>query len=309
MKLPPEMDIFEITSVAVDSNDFVYTASPNKNPVSVFTRDGVFLKSWGKGFFSRVHDLFIDKDDQVFCVDDNGHTVMKFTKDGELLLILGKREVPSHTGCVNKDFRTIRQAGPPFCYPGGVATTSKGDIFVSDGYGNARVHKFSSEGEWLFSWGEPGSKDGQFHVPHDIAVSKDDLLYVADRENDRIQIFDEYGKFLGKISDVHRPDGLCIDADGLIYVAELGDRIGNKKMIRIPEADGPWSTVAIYDRYGKLLQRFGESDGRMLGSFFSAHGICVDSYGDLYVSEVIRTCMEGDPPVEGCHCIQKFKRT
>ena len=150
----------------------------------------------------------------------------KFTPDGSLLLTLGNRGRPSDTGATSIAFRTIRVAGAPFHYPTNLALSPSGEMYVSDGYGNARVHKFDPNGQLLFSWGEPGSGPGQFQVPHGIAVGPDGTVYVADRENSRIQLFNPAGSYLAEWTDVARPCQICIDGAGDVYVAELGFRAG-----------------------------------------------------------------------------------
>src|SRR5262249_26447339 len=148
----------EVAGVATDSQDRVYVFNRGDHPLMVFNRDGTFVKSWGEGLFKRPHGIIIGPDDSVYCTDDFDHTVRKFTPDGRLLMTLGTSGQPSDTGATSVDFRTILRAGPPFHYPANVALSPEGNIFVSDGYGNARIHKFSSDGRLLSSWGEPGTK-------------------------------------------------------------------------------------------------------------------------------------------------------
>src|SRR5262249_52037072 len=151
--------------------------------------DGAFLSSWGEGQFIRPHGITIGPDDSVWCTDDMDHTVRKFTSDGKPLLALGTSGKASDTGATSMDFRSIRRAGPPFHYPPNLALSPGGELYITDGYGNARVHRFSPDGRLLSSWGEPGSGPGQFHLPHGIAVDTEGIVYVADRENSRIQLF------------------------------------------------------------------------------------------------------------------------
>src|SRR4029077_13600819 len=129
----------------------VYVFSRGEHPLMVFDRDGTFLTSWDDKAFNRPHGITVGPDDAVYCTDDRDHTVRKFTPDGRLLLTLGTSGKPSDTGATSTDFRTIRRAGPPFHYPTNLALSPEGDLYVSDGYGNARVHKFSADGQLLFS--------------------------------------------------------------------------------------------------------------------------------------------------------------
>ena len=156
--------------MATDSRDRVFVFNRGEIPVIIFDRDGRFQCSWGEGLFARPHGITIGPDDAVYITDDLDHTVKKFTPDGTLLLTFGKSGGPSDTGATSQDFRTIRRAGPPFHYPTNVALAADGSLYIADGYGNARVHKFSADGRHLSSWGEPGAGPGQFRVPHGIAV-------------------------------------------------------------------------------------------------------------------------------------------
>ena len=157
-----------------------------------------------------------------YLTDDLDHTVRKFTTDGKLLQTLGTSGQPSDTGIVGIDYRTIRRPGPPFHRPTNVALAADGSVLVTDGYGNCRVHHFAPDGRLLSSWGEPGDGPGQFHLPHGIAVDRDGRIYVADRENSRIQIFSPQGKFLSQWTDVARPMQVFIDKHDNVFVAEVG---------------------------------------------------------------------------------------
>src|SRR5262245_6307445 len=196
-KLPSDWRWNEVAAVAVDSRDRVFVFHRGEHPVIVFERDGTFLTSWGEGLFARPHGLTIGPDDSVYCSDDLGHTVRKFTPDGRLLMTLGTGQ-PSDTGATSMDYRTVQRAGPPFHYPTNLAICADGDLYLSAGYGNARVHKFSPDGCLLCAWGEPGAGPGQFHLPHGIAVDPRGTVYVADRENSRVQLFSPEGEYLAE---------------------------------------------------------------------------------------------------------------
>lgn len=307
-KLPAGWSWTEAVAVATDSQNLVYVFNRGEHPVMVFNRGGTFLRSWGEGLFARPHGIFIGPDDAVYCTDDLDHTVRKFTPDGRLVLTLGTSGKPSDTGATSVDYRTILRAGSPFHYPTNVALTSTGEIYVSDGYGNARVHKFSSDGRLIFSWGEPGKGPGQFQVPHGIGVDRHGTVYVADRENSRIQLFAPDGKFLSEWTDVARPCQVCIDAAGNVYVAELGFRAGMWPGTTAPFADAPGGRVSIFNRQGQLQARWGGGENPCApGEFFAPHGIWVDSRGDIYVAEVILSAggNRGLVP-HACHTLQKF---
>ena len=307
-KLPAGWSWMEVVAVATDAQDHVFVFNRGEHPVMVFDRDGTFLRSWGEGLFARPHGILVGPDDAVYCTDDLGHTVRKFTPDGRLLLTLGTSGQPSDTGATSVDYRTILRAGPPFHYPTNAALSPEGDIYISDGYGNARVHKFSPDGQLLFSWGEPGNGPGQFHVPHGIAVDRQGTVYVADRENSRIQLFASDGAFLSEWNDVARPCQVFIDPAENVHVAELGFRAGMWPGATAPTADAPGGRVSIFDRHGLLRARWGGGRNPCApGDFFAPHGICADSRGDIYVAEVTMSAGGNRGLVAPtCHTLQKF---
>ena len=197
-KLPEGWSFLDVGGIAIDSQDRVYVFNRSPHPVMVFDRGGNFLSSWGEGFFNRPHGARISKEGVIYCADDGNHTVSKFTLDGKLLATLGTKDKPSDTGYIDQpDFyaslETIVRGGGPFNRPTGIALSSSGDIYISDGYGNARVHRFSSDGKLISSWGEPGTGQSQFRLPHNIWIDSQDRVWVSDRENSRIQIFDAGG--------------------------------------------------------------------------------------------------------------------
>jgi DNA-binding beta-propeller fold protein YncE len=308
-KLPPGWGWSEATAVATDSRDRVYVFNRGEHPVIVFDRDGNFLTAWGEGLFIRPHGITIGPDDAVYCTDDSGHTVRKFTPDGRLLMTLGTAGTPSDTGATSVDFRTIRRAAGPFHYPCNLAISPVGEMYVCDGYGNARVHKFSPDGKLLFSWGEPGGGPGQFRVPHGIAVDDTGTVYVADRENSRIQLFSPNGDYLAEWRDIARPCQVSI-ADKAVYVAELGYRAGMWPGTTAPTPDATGGRVSVFDPWGELLARWGGGlDPCAPGDFFAPHDIRVDSRGDIYVAEVTMSAggNRGLVPPD-CHSLQKFTR-
>lgn len=295
-KVPEGWSFREVGGVGADANDNVYVFNRGEHPIMVFDRDGHFLRSWGEGVFPRAHGLTMGPDDTVFCSDDGDHTVRKCTLDGKVLFTLGAAGKPAPF-----------MSGDPFNRCTHVAIDPRnGDFYVSDGYGNARVHKFSPAGELLFSWGESGTDPGQFNIVHNIATDKEGWVYVADRENHRIQVFDPSGKFETQWVNMSRPCGLYIDqAAGISYIGELGAAIGpNAEAVRL----GP--RISLYDTQGNLLARLGDQpEGGALGQFYAPHGICIDSRGDIYVGEVSWTHLGSklDPPRE-LRSLQKLAR-
>src|SRR5262245_7627465 len=309
-KLPPGWNWIEVVGVGTDSRDRVFVFNRGAHPLMIFDRDGTFLGSWGEGLFVRPHGIFLGPDDAVYCADDHDHTVRKFSPDGRVLLTLGTSGKPSDTGATSIDFRTIQRAGPPFHYPTNLALSPEGEMYVSDGYGNARVHKFSPDGRLLFSWGEPGGGPGQFRVPHGIAVDRQGTVYVADRENSRVQLFSSDGKFLEEWPEIARPCQITFDTEGNALVAELGYRAGMWPGISAPTPHGTGGRVRIFDSRGQLLTRWGGGDEpTSTGDFYAPHDVCIDSHGDIYVAEVVMSAGGSRGLVSPeCHTLQKFSR-
>lgn len=307
-KLPPGWNWTEVAAIATDSRDRVFVFNRGEHPLMVFNRDGSFVTSWGEGVFARPHGITIGPDDAVYCTDDLDHTIRKFSPDGTLLMTLGTSGQPSDTGATSIDFRTIRHSGPPFYFPTNVALSADGEIYVTDGYGNARVHKFSPDGRLLLSWGEPGTGPGQFRVPHGIAVDRHGTVFVADRENNRVQLFSADGKFLDERTGIARPCQVAFDAAGNLLVAELGYRAGMWPGTSPPSPDATGGRVSVFDSRGELLTRWGGGDNPTApGDFFAPHDICVDSRGDVYVAEVVMSAGGNRGLVSPeCHSLQKF---
>lgn len=305
--LPEGWSFVEVAGVATDSRDRVFAFNRGEHPIIIFDADGNFVDAWGEGLFTNAHGIFIGPDDRVYCADNFDHTVRIFEPDGTLLRTLGEKDKPSDTGFVAGKTPVQRGAGP-FNRVTNVCLSQAGELYVADGYGNARVHKFSADGDYLFSWGEPGHGPGEFNLPHAIALDKHDRVYVADRENSRIQVFNLEGEYITEWDHVTRPDDLYIDAEENLYVAELGERAGKAPNIEIPP-HAPWGQVSVLSLEGDVKTRFGEEDPTLPGNFFAPHGIWADSKGDLYVSEVTYSGggKWGMVPLD-CASLQKFVR-
>ena len=192
----------------------------------------------------------------------NSHVVLKYSSQGELLMTLGTWDQPSDSGWSGNTSDIVQRGAGPFHRPSDVALSPDGDLYISDGYGNARVHKFTAAGELLFSWGEPGKTGpGEFHVPHGVWVHKDGRVIVADRENDRIQVFTADGEFLTQWTGFSRPCDIYIDQDEAVFIPELD------------------AFMSITDLDGNLLARWPGPTGA------GAHAIWLDSHGDLYINQ------------------------
>ena len=295
-KLPDGWSFKEAAAVGVDSKDNVYVFNRGEHPVIVFDREGNFLSSWGEGVFPRAHGVTMGPDDTIFLTDDGDHTMRHCTLDGKVLMTLGISGKPAPFMSGDPFNRCTHLAIDP----------SNGDFFISDGYGNARVHKYSPDGKLLLSWGESGTGPGQFNIAHNIATDKDGWVYVADRENQRMQVFDRNGKFETQWINMAKPCGLFIDQSSeLVYVGELGVAIGPNS-----QAYGLGPRVSIMDTKGNTLARLGDGpEGINPGQFTAPHGVCVDSHGDIYVGEVAWTHSRryANPPDE-IRSLQKLVR-
>jgi DNA-binding beta-propeller fold protein YncE len=317
-QLPEGFKHLDVSGVAVDPNDRVYLLTRSDTRVIVYERDGSFVTSWGDGVFTdRTHCLRFAPDGSLFTVDDGDHTVRKFTPDGKLIMMLGRPGVASDTG-YNKSYwgrdtyegcRSITHGGDPFNKPTGVAIAPNGDIYVSDGYANARIHRFSADGQLIQSWGEPGTEPGHFNLPHGVWVARDGRVLVADRENERIQVFTSDGKFIAQWTDVQRPTDVVVDQDGLVYVSELGWRRGDRTFTRGQVGETVPGRMSIFDLEGRLQSRWGGLDMLAPGNFVAPHSMCIDSHKDVYVAEVAYSFAgnKGLVPSD-CHTFQKFAR-
>src|SRR5712692_7824482 len=301
----------DVAGVAIDLEDRVFLICRGDHPIILYDHNGKFLGSWGEGDFTlRTHGITVGPDNSIFATDDGNHTVRKFTPDGKLLMTLGTLNTPSDTGYDGKDSINIPRAAGPFNRPTNLAVGPKGDLYVSDGYGNCRVHQFSPSGTLKRSWGVSGKGPGQFHLPHGIAVAADGRVFVCDRENDRIQIFSPDGEYLAEWTDTQRPTHIVFDAQGRAHVSELWWHKGQTSRRHGPIHEARFGRVSVYDRDGRVLARWGSPDAVAAGSFAAPHGIAVDSKGDLYVAEVTWTFAVSRGLVEnGCHTFQKFTLT
>ena len=292
-EMPEGWEWGQVGAVACDSKDQVHIFTRAEHPNRVFDQSGRLIDHWGEQIFEDAHGMCITPDDTLYFVDRMPQLVLKFTKEGKHRLSLGTRGVHSDTGYTRETrvdigdpnisggglpaHTGVGHAGPPFHHPTDVSIGPNGEIYVSDGYRNSRVHKYSADGTLLKSWGEPGSaeelrdtkdKPNFFHTVHSV-WEHNGKVYVADRENNRIQIFTPEGEFLDMWTGFGRPTKIYVDGHDTMYVAELDDQF------------------SIVDLSGKLIGRYSTKRGNEPGQFWGPHGIWTDSSGDLYVAEVL----------------------
>ncbi len=225
-KLPEGWEM-PAAAVAGDSKDRIYCFNREPDhPIVIFDREGNYLSSWGAGLIAFAHAILLDPEDNVWLVDRNNHQVMKFTSDGKLLMTIGTKGLRSDTGVAPDDlsstaFQSVTHGGEPFNMPAGIAFNPSGEIFIADGYANARVHKFTPQGQHIMSWGEPGTGPGEFNLPHGVWVDRQGRVLVADRENDRVQVFNQSGEHLNTWpTKLIGPALFCVDDDDVVYIPE-----------------------------------------------------------------------------------------
>ncbi len=241
-KLPSGIETDNISHVATDSLDRVYLYHRKNPPVLVLDGEGNFLSSWGESQLIDAHGIYITHSDDIFLVDRDAHEVLKFNTQGQIQLRMGVREKPS------------LQA--PFNHPANVAIAPSGEIFVADGYANSAVHRFTSEGKLIKSWGAWGTGPGQFITPHGIWADGHDRVYICDRDNNRVQVFDVDGKYMSEWTGFFHPMDIFMDANETFYVTD-----------QVPG-------MTLLNSRGEMVTR--------IRTLFSGHGMWVDSKGNMY---------------------------
>jgi DNA-binding beta-propeller fold protein YncE len=254
-QLPPGTKWETMTAVDIDSHGIVYVfqrGEPSK--VMAFDSKGKLVRSWGDKMFPSAHGLRVDRQDNVWVTDRGLHQVLKFSPEGKLLLELGKK------GVAGDNNSTDALNGPS-----DVVVARNGDIFVSDGEStNTRVVKYSKDGKFIKFWGTKGAGPGQLDVPHSIVMDSKGRLYVADRSNKRVEIFDQDGGYVSEMTNAGMPYGLFMTKDDVLYVVDGSQ--GNDNLTIIDTKDQ------------KILGRVGGLSG--------PHMLSVDAGGNIYVAEV-----------------------
>jgi DNA-binding beta-propeller fold protein YncE len=277
-KRPAGLKWGDVSGVAVDAQDRVWLFTRAETPVQVYDANGRFLAGWGGDTVGNrgAHHIRLDPEGNVWLADIVHHVVQKYTPEGRLLLTLGTR------GEAGRD-RTH------FNKPTDMAITPAGDVFVTDGYGNNRVVQFTTDGKYVKEWGELGSKPGQFSIPHAIGVDSRGRLYVADRNNARVQVFDPSGKFLAEWRNLIVPWGLWVTKQDEVWVCgsspmqwrpedtNLGVPPKDQLFLKFA-ADGRVLQVVVVPKGVDGLERPGECNW--------VHAIAEDSQGNLYVGDI-----------------------
>jgi len=259
--MPEGWKFGRVSAVATDPAGrevFVFHRGKKADPVVVFDVKGKYLRSWGRGMFGNPHGMRVDRAGSVWVTDNGDHQVMKFTPKGELLLVLGVKGMPG------TDDRTFNR-------PTDIAFAPTGEFYVSDGYGNSRVVKFSREGRYLLAWGKKGNGPGEFDTPHSIGVDSRGTVYVSDRENNRIQIFDANGKFLRQWTHLGATQNLFVTPRDEMWIITHRNNIEN----------------ITYDTLAGRIMKIDLGTGKILGAMESpGHWIDVSSAGEIFIGSL-----------------------
>ncbi len=308
-KLPDGMNFGEVPGVAVNSKGhvFVFTRSNSANgpayaPTAAqlleFDQNGTFVREIGKGLYAWAfaHSVRIDREDNIWAIDKGSDMIVKFNPAGRVVWVFGRRKESA-----DDEAKPWEHVEPPlapidglFRQPTDVAWDSQGNTYISDGYINSRVAKIDKNGDWVKSWGTRGNGQGQFNLPHAIAIDRNDNVYVGDRSNRRIQVFDTEGKFLRQFTIDLPPDARARAVNGNTPTgARLAQVIGApnslcitpgaNQVMFVGESTFPGRIFKV-SLDGKVLGVIGRS-GRNLGSFSGAHAIACPSENEIYAAE------------------------
>ena len=228
---------------------------------------GKILNSWGGNIFIMPHGLTVDKDNNVWVTDVGLHQIFKFSHEGKLLMKLGEAKIPGNDSL-------------HFNRPTDVAVAADGSFYVSDGYRNSRIVKFSASGRYMFEWGRKGNKTGEFNIPHAIDLDATENVYVADRQNNRIQEFDANGKFLKEWKNKSFANLYSVTID------KRNQHLFAVDYLIIMDTIIKGSNIIECDPAGNLIEQFGRS-GSYKGSLCRYHDICMDKEGNIYVGDIL----------------------
>lgn len=274
---PSEAVWDQMPGVAVDEKDNIWIFTRGTPPVQVYRPDGKFVRSWGEDFVGKAHQIKFDREGNVWLTDVGNHVILKCSREGKVLARLGTTGEP---GCDERHFNK----------PTDMVVAPNGDVFVTDGYGNARVVHFDRQGRYKKSWGRLGSAPGEFSIPHAIVMDSKGRLFVADRNNARIQVFDQEGKLLDVWSNLLVPWSFWISDKDEIWTC------GSSPMIWRPEDSvvgcPPKDQLFMkFDTSGRLLQLWsvpkGNDGEEKPGELNWLHSLALDSQGNIYAVDII----------------------
>jgi hypothetical protein len=306
--LPEGMNFGEVPGVAVNSQGHLFVFSRSNSATGPafgaaaaqlfeFDQNGNYVREIGKGLYawSEAHSVRIDKDNNIWAIDKGSNMIIKFNPQGRVVWVFGRRqEAADGAGPLGHPDPPLPPEDGLFRQPTDVAWDSQGNIYITDGYVNSRVAKIDKNGDWVKSWGSKGTGPGQFNLPHSIAIDLQDNIYVGDRSNHRIQIFDTDGNFKRMFSINVPPDPTSRAVNG---ATPTGDRL--KQVIGAPNSicitPGPNQVLFVGESTypgrifkvaldGKVLGVIGRS-GRSLGQFSGAHALACPSEHEVYAAE------------------------
>jgi len=258
--MPDGWKFGRVSSVAVDKAGevYVFQRGEKADPIVVFDSEGRYLRSWGRGMFGNEHGMRADPDGNIWVTDNGDHQVFKFDRKGELLLTLG---VKGEAGNDEKHFDR----------PTDLAFAPNGDIYIADGYGNARVVKISKAGKYISTWGTHGTGPGEFNTVHSVGVDSKGTVYVADRENNRIQLFDPNGKYLREWNHLGATQNLFITPEDEMWIITHRDNIEN----------------LTYDTLAGRIMKIDIKSGKILGAMESpGHWIHAAANKNIFIGSL-----------------------
>ena len=272
---PKDLAWGEMAGIAIGPSDQIWTFNRGSVPVQVYAAGGELVRSWGQHQFREPHQVRIDQKGNVWLVDSGLHVVKKYTPEGKLLLTIGEPGEPGG------DSTHLNR-------PTDVAVTPGGDVFVTDGYGNDRVVHFDQRGQFVRTWGSLGTGPGQFSLPHSIALDSRGRLLVADRNNARVQIFDQTGRFLDEWRNLLVPWHIVVTERDEIYVCGSSPMRWPKLLVPgllvgIPPKD---QLVMVFTPGGRVTHLWTFPKGQASGELEWVHGLAVDRHGNLYLGDI-----------------------
>jgi DNA-binding beta-propeller fold protein YncE len=253
--LPAGWTFDETPGVAVDKREHVFVFHRGPHSIMEFDKEGTLVRTWGDGVFVRPHALKIDPEGNLWAADDLGHMVVKMDEKGRVRMVLGRKNTKGETDDL-------------FNRPTDLAFGSNGDVYISDGYGNSRVVQYTRDGKFVRTWGKKGSGPGEFNLPHGIAVDKQGRVYVGDRDNRRMQVFDKDGKFLSEWKHVGSPWGVVITPDDNLLLC-----------------DGYNNRILKTNLSGEVLGVL-SGPGKLPGLLDYSHHLALGPSGNIYVAEI-----------------------